>query len=150
MAFTTAWRVLGHAGDAEDAVQEAFVDALRLHRRGAVRDWGALLRHLAGCRALDLLRKRRPGLTVTADTAAPPSAQPEAVAVAAERAARLRDGLAQLPAREAEVFSLRHFADLPNPAVAELLGITAGAVAVALHKARTRLRGILEAGEELW
>ena len=56
MAWTTAWRILGDAADAEDAVQDAFLDAVRLVRQGAVGDWGALLRRLATCRALDLLR----------------------------------------------------------------------------------------------
>jgi RNA polymerase sigma-70 factor (ECF subfamily) len=148
MAFETAWRILGNASDTEDAVQEAFLAALRLHRRGTVQNWGALLRHLAGCRALDLLRKRRALVPVAADLPAPRSSHPDAVAVAAERVALLRQALAQLPPREAEVFSLRYFGDLSNPTIAELLHTTAGAVAVALHKARTRLQALLEASGE--
>jgi len=147
MAFETAWRILGNASDTEDAVQEAFLDALRLHRRGTVGNWGALLRHLASRRALDLLRKRRPLVPVAAELPAPRSAQPDVVALAAERLALLRQALARLPQREAEVFSLRYFGELSNPAIAEMLHITVGAVAVALHKARTRLQAVLEASE---
>ncbi len=44
MAFAAAWRVLGHAGDAEDAVQEALLDAFHRHRSQHVASWGALLR----------------------------------------------------------------------------------------------------------
>ena len=147
MAFETAWRVLGNASDAEDAVQEAFADALRLHRGRGVRNWGALLRHLATCRSLDLLRKRRGApapATLLADAPAPHASRPDAAAVATEAAALLRDALATLPRREAEVFSLRYFGDLSNPQIAEALGITAGAAAVALHKARARLQAVFQ------
>lgn len=148
MAFTTAWRILHDAGDAEDAVQEAFVDALRLYRRGPVDDWGALLRRLANCRSLDRLRRRRPIVARVAEPVAPRSDQPEAVAIAAEKAALLRQALAELPEREAEVFSLRYFGDLTNAAIAAALEISPGAVAVALHKARKSLEGILCPSEE--
>ena len=51
MAFDTAWRILGHNDDTEDAVQDALVDALRLHRQQPIANWGGLLRHLATRRA---------------------------------------------------------------------------------------------------
>ena len=38
----------------------------------------------------------------------------------------VRQALAQLPSREAEVFSLRYFGDLSNPEIAEQLGIRVG------------------------
>jgi RNA polymerase sigma-70 factor, ECF subfamily len=147
MAFETAWRVLGNVSDTEDAVQDAFLDALRLHARGAVRNWGGLLRHLAARRALDLLRKRRPARPITPDVPAPRASCPDAAAVAAERVSLVRQALARLPPREAEVFSLRYFGDLSNPDIAELLGTSVGAVALALHKARARLQAILDANE---
>ena len=59
MAFDTAWRLLGHAADTEDVVQEALLDAFQLHGRQRVDNWGGLLRHLAARRAIDRLRKRR-------------------------------------------------------------------------------------------
>jgi RNA polymerase sigma-70 factor (ECF subfamily) len=119
MAVRTAWRILGDATDTEDAVQEAFLDAHRLHLARGVRNWGATLRHLASCRALDLLRvRRRRPRAFAAEPAAPPSSQPEAVAVERECAQMLRQALATLPTREAEVFSLRFFGDLRNDEVA--------------------------------
>jgi RNA polymerase sigma-70 factor, ECF subfamily len=147
MAFETAWRVLGNACDTEDAVQDAFLCAVRLHARGAVGNWGGLLRHLAARRALDLLRKRHPARPIAPNVPAPRASCPDAAAIAAERVSLVRQALARLPTREAEVFSLRYFADLPNPDIAELLGIRVGAVAVALHKARARLQAILDVSE---
>ena len=148
MAFAAAWRVLGHAGDAEDAVQEALLDAFHLHRSQHVASWGALLRRLATCRALDLLRKRRPAEPLSLQAAATSAAEPPAVAVASELTQRLREALLRLPPREAEVFSLRYFGELTNEEIAEELKMTTGAVGVALHKARVRLKELLETEEE--
>jgi RNA polymerase sigma-70 factor (ECF subfamily) len=143
MAFDTAWRILGNAGDTEDAVQEAFLHAFNLHRQRTVRNWPALLRHLASCRALDLLRKRRPLVSLVRELPAPRSSQPEVATLAGEAVDLLRQALVQLPPREAEVFALRYFGHLSNPEIAEALQIKVGAVAVALHKARTQLQKLL-------
>src|SRR4051794_38528890 len=56
--WRTAWRVLADSADADDCMQEAFVDAVELSRREPVRDWGRLLTRLATSRALDRLRRR--------------------------------------------------------------------------------------------
>ena len=145
LAARTAYRILGHAADAEDAVQQAFADALRVQRNGSVIDWPALLRHLTARRALDLLRRRtKNAQPIAHDPPALSSSHPEALAVAAERGTLLRQALAQLPEREAQVFSLRYFADLSNPEIASALHIRVGAVAVALHKARVRLEQLMQ------
>jgi RNA polymerase sigma-70 factor (ECF subfamily) len=115
-----------------------------------VRSWEAMLRRLAACRALDRLRQRRRHLTLDG-VALPdgPASDPEAVALGREMAARLRDAIALLPNREATVFCLRYFDDLPYERIAEALKITPGAVATALHKARARLGShLLEAVQE--
>ena len=54
----TVYRLVGNDADAWDCVQETFLDAVRIDRRGPVRDWPALLRHLATAQSMDLLRKR--------------------------------------------------------------------------------------------
>jgi RNA polymerase sigma-70 factor, ECF subfamily len=149
MAFDTAWRLLGHAADTEDAVQEAFLEAFRLHGRQQVRNWGGLLRHLATRRAIDRLRQRRKFLALplealTSEPASPASDQPESVTVQHELADRLRLAIAKLPDREASVFSLHYLGEMSNGEIAETLGISADAVGVALHKARNRLKELLD------
>jgi len=119
MAFDTAGRLLGHAADTEDTVQEAMLDAFRLHGRHPIGNWGALLRHLATRRAIDRLRKRRtvcplPPEAQALEPASPESEQPASVAAERELAARLRSAVAELPDREAGVFSLRHFGEMCN------------------------------------
>jgi len=144
MAFDTAWRILGHAADAEDAVQAALLDAFEAHRRGTVTNWGGFLRCLATRRAIDQLRKRRPTAVLDQEPTARLSDQPDAAAIARELAGRLRVAVAQLPDREASVFSLRYFGEMTNSEIAAVLDISTDAVGVALHKARKKLKRQLD------
>jgi RNA polymerase sigma-70 factor, ECF subfamily len=70
--FAIASRILGRVGDAEDIVQEVFLEAFRLHERKAVPQWSGLLRRMAVCRALDRLRQRK--VTVALDSLSLPPA----------------------------------------------------------------------------
>ena len=54
----TVYRLVGNHADAWDCIQETFLEAVKIDRREPVRNWPALLRHLATARALDLLRVR--------------------------------------------------------------------------------------------
>jgi RNA polymerase sigma-70 factor, ECF subfamily len=135
--FATAFRILGNAADAEDVVQDVFLQAYGLRPEVTVRSWPGLLRRLAAHRALDRLRRRRP-LEPLGDLPCQRDGPFDTV-VGNELAERLRDALAALPAREAAVFCLRYFNDLSYGQIAEALRITTGAVAQALHKARSRL-----------
>ena len=148
MAYDTAWRILGNATDTQDAVQEAFLEAVRIAQTAPIQNWGGLLRRLAARRAIDLLRTRRASRDVISEPVAPARESPQAVVIGQELAERLRAALTKLPQREAEIFSLRYFADLSNTQIAETLNLTAGAVGVALHKARTRLEELLETKED--
>jgi RNA polymerase sigma-70 factor, ECF subfamily len=139
MAFQTAWRILGHLQDTEDAVQEGLVEAFRAHRAGEVRNWGGLVRTAATSRALDRLRKRRTVEVLPENLASPANVGPDQLAEARELAQWLRNAVALLPARQAEVFSLRYFGELSNAEIAATLNITSEAVAMALFKARASL-----------
>ncbi len=142
MVFGTAWRILGHAADAEDVVQDVFLEAFRLRAAQEVRHWGGLLRRLASCRALDRLRQRKRTVALDGLALVSEDDEPSSVAIGHELSERLRHALAGLPRREATVFCLRYFDDLSNQRIAEVLSITAGAVAVALHKARAKLEAL--------
>jgi RNA polymerase sigma-70 factor (ECF subfamily) len=141
--FATAWRILGHAADTEDVVQEVFLQVHCLQQEHRVRCWGGLLRRLATCRALDRLRQRKRTVPLDGLALVSPAGGPEEEAVEHELAERLRAVLAQLPPREGEVFCLRYFDDLSYEQIADTLGMRSGAVGVALHKARARLETLL-------
>jgi RNA polymerase sigma-70 factor (ECF subfamily) len=149
MAFETAWRLLGNMADTEDAVQEALMGAFRLQERRLVANWGGLLRHLAARRAIDKLRKRRWTVPLSdgpyqVEPPSPASQQPELLAIERELAEALRAAVADLPDRQSSVFSLFYFGEMDNNAIAETLKISTDAVAVALHKARQRLKARLD------
>src|SRR5262249_56242841 len=100
------------------------------------------LRKMAACRALDRLRqKRRPILSLNGLAVHAPSPRPgpDLLAMESELGERLREAIAELPEREAEVFCLRYFDDLSYQDITDSLDITTGAAAQALHKARGRL-----------
>ena len=143
MVFGTAWRVLGHAADTEDVVQEVFLEAHRLRQTQPVRHWAGLLRRLATYRALDRLRQRKTTLPLDGLSLLSSGDGPEAEAIGRELAERLRQAVAQLPEREGTVFCFRYFEDLTYHQIADILDISSGAVATALHKARARLEDLL-------
>ncbi|HWB08076.1 MAG TPA: sigma-70 family RNA polymerase sigma factor [Pirellulales bacterium] len=137
--YAAAWRILGHQADTQDVVQEVFLEAFQRFADERIEHWPALLRRLATYRALDRLRQRRPMTPLEGWAVADPGEEPWAVAAERELAERLREAVAQLPQREASVFCLSSFDGLSNSQIAEVLQISSGAVAVALHKARGKL-----------
>ncbi len=142
-AYGTAWRILGHAEDVEDVVQEVFIEAHRLHVSKGVENWPALLKRLATFRALDRLRTRKASLSLTGVAAFAPQPTPEENAIGRELEARLRTSIAELSEREAAVFCLRYFDRLSNQEISAALSITANAVRIALHKSRAKLERLL-------
>jgi RNA polymerase sigma-70 factor, ECF subfamily len=144
----TVHRLVGNQADAWDCVQETFLEAVKIDRREPVRNWPALLRHLATLRALDLLRSRlrqRSRSGPNADAATAPSREPGPCgqAEASELAERLRAAVAKLPGRQAEVFCLNCFEQMTAEEAAEQLGISPTASRMLLWRARQRLRRML-------
>jgi RNA polymerase sigma-70 factor, ECF subfamily len=143
--WKAAYRLVRCDADAADCFQEAFLGAVRAERSGPVRDWGALLRHLAVARGLDVLRRRRRwGGDGDCDGVPAAAAGPEKEAQGAELAGRLRAAIAHLPRRQAEVFCLRCMEELSYEDIASRLGLRVNAVGVLLNHARQRLRHLLE------
>lgn len=141
-----AHRVTGSVEDAEDVVHTVF---LRLARRTSAPDLGpgaaAYLRRAATNAALDLVtskrRKTTGSLTDIGDAFVPDDApSPERRHHAGELATALRDALAGVHRRGAEMFVLRYLEDLDNRRIAELFDTTPGSVAVTLHRVRATLR----------
>jgi RNA polymerase sigma-70 factor, ECF subfamily len=148
LVWATAYRLVGNSEDAADCFQETFLEAVKTSRREAVRDWSALLRHLATVRAIDLLRVRcrernRTGARGGAKGIVSREPNPMQEAVAGELAERLREAIVHLSQDQAAVFCLSCLESLSYQEIGERLGVTANAVGVLLHRARQRLKELL-------
>lgn len=145
----TVYRLVRNDADAWNCVQETFLEAVRIDRRESVRDWPALLRHLATARALDLLRVRsrqrsRYGAEVDLSQAISREPHPSNYAEANELADRLRAAIGRLPRKQAQVFCLTYFEQMTSEEIAERLGISPTATRMLLSRARRRLQRLLE------
>ena len=152
MAFSAAYRILGNVADAEDAVQEVFLKLLD-HRNGrlrldAVRDWGAYLRVAASRAAVDLLRSKpkwqQGNQEEGGEFEAVIEENPRSLTIQRQQAGLLRQAMRALHNRDATVFALRYFEDCSYEEIAEQMQISVNSVGVILHRARKRLREILE------
>ena len=151
--YRAAWRILRHPQDCEDVLQEVFIEAHEHFVRGEISHPRTFLNRLVTYRAIDLLRKRRAtdSIDQLPTHEAPfqhPTAGPEATAINHEETLRLRAIVAELPPRQAAVFCLVHFEELSHDEIASTLEISNGAVAMALHKARAKLRELFGARKE--
>ena len=149
MVWKTAFRLLNNDTDASDCVQETFLAALEVVRKEPVRDWSRLLAHLCTCRALDQLRRRmrdtkRHDQSVDSSELASAEIGPEQKAEQNELSDRLRIAVTKLPDQQAEVFCLRYFNGMSYRQIAGEIGIQKSAVSVSLHRARIRLRELLQ------
>ena len=90
-------------------------------------------------RAIDLLRRRRRTIEIE-ETHYVSSIEPHHQVVAAELAEWLRKAVANLPEKQAAVFSLSHFEQLDRNEVAAILGISVESVSTTLYKARVKLQ----------
>ena len=145
-----AYRVTGSMADAEDVSQSVF---LRLARgtfdSGRISNMESYLRRSAVNAALDLIRSRGDRETVPVETAherqSNSSVSPERAASSLEINNWLRQQLAKLNPRAAEMFALRYLEGLDNPEIARTMGTSQAVVAVTLHRTRARLKKGLRA-----
>jgi RNA polymerase sigma-70 factor (ECF subfamily) len=128
---------------AEDAAQEALVRAWRSRAqcrgRSDPRPWiAAIVRRevgrLAGGRHAEVLIAHVPESLVECDGLR-----------GADDRTSLDSAVADLAMGERRVLLLRYVADMTQPQIADVLNIPEGTVKIRLHRARARLRSVLEA-----
>ncbi len=142
-------RALGDDGLAEDAAQEAALQAmLGLDRLRRPERFGAWLGGIGlnVCRRWQRERARE-GWSLAALTGgrSVPDGTPAEAAEAADAARRVRRAVGRLPAGQRAAVALFYLAGLAHREVAATLGIGIGAVKTRLHKGRAALRDELAA-----
>ena len=149
-AYTLARYLLRDAADAEDAVQECYVRALRYFdtfRGTEIKPWlFAILRNI--CRG-EFARRSRVTLAIDdttddAEDAAPlwqeEQASPETEMVRQWDAETIRRLVAELPDPFREAIVLREINDLSYGEIADVVGVPIGTVMSRLARARSMLR----------
>jgi len=140
-------RITCHRVDAEDALQETFVQVLRyggdFRGEALLRTWIAriAIRTSLAMRA----RRTQRATVVFEDTPGPESEGPAERAADQEAAARLLGAIDRLPAEQRVVLALAAFEGVPGAEIAQILGIPEGTVHSRMHAARERLRSLLRA-----
>ncbi len=146
LVFRTAYRITGSVADAEDVLQTIF---LRLAQRTKDLDLspspGSYLRRAAINASLDLVRSRGRSDSIPLEDIKPDllhsrGRNPEAQQLEHELRNLIRQAIAKLSARTAEIVVLRYFEGYDNYEIAQLLGTSQVVVAVVLHRARGQLR----------
>lgn len=137
--YSLAYRITGSREDAGDITQETFW-ALWKHRKrirntDSVRSW---LLKVAANRSVSLLRKRK--RTVLFEAQDPP----EDATIHPGPGPYLERALLALPAGQRAVFLLHEVEGFTHDEIAQILGISTGTCKSQLHKAKRKLRAMLQ------
>jgi RNA polymerase sigma-70 factor (ECF subfamily) len=138
-------RVLGDADEAQDAAQDAFVQAFRslagYRGDGTFGAWvGRIARRIAVARAASAGRRVTTDVEAAADLVSDGTADPLEHVVDVEQSARLRHAVERLPEDQRQVVALRFFHDMPLERIATETNVPLGTVKSRLHRALARLR----------
>ena len=135
-------RIMGNQADAEDVVQEAYVKAYRaltageFDRRASVNTW---LYRIVVNGAIDAKRSRT-RRAESSDEQVDPGWDGAARAEARLALSELDDWLQALPAEQRAALVLQSMEGLNNTEIAQVMGVSEGAVEQRLVRARTALR----------
>ncbi|ACL26680.1 RNA polymerase sigma factor [Chloroflexus aggregans] len=151
--YNQAYRMLGDAFEAEDAVQEIFLRAFRnLKSYDPSRRLVTWLLAIGSNYCIDRLRRRRFHWLTLDDVAFwLPSTQPGPERSALQQSSRemIQRALQRLPAMYRSVIVLRYWHDLSYEEIGTILGLTEATVKTRLHRARKMLQEALAMEEEL-
>lgn len=136
----TAWLLTGDPTRAEDAAQEALVRLYVVWPRVRRDEPEAYCHRILRNHVVSTWRKER--RLVLVEEPREPAARTTATDGSGERLDLVR-ALQLLPTREREVVVLRHYADLSERTVAEMLGVSLGTVKSSSSRGLERLRVLI-------
>jgi RNA polymerase sigma-70 factor (ECF subfamily) len=150
--FNVCYRLVGERQEAEDLAQDALVRGFqRLETFDADRPFGPWVRKVAANVCLNALQRRAPwSLPLDEERDDPIDAEQPDPAEAQERrdrAAHLRQALAELPPHYRAVIELRHFQDLSYEEMSRALALPLSDIKTHLFRARRQLARRLGAAD---
>jgi RNA polymerase sigma-70 factor (ECF subfamily) len=138
-------KLLSSAHDAEDALQDVWLDVLRaLSRLNDPQALVAWLYRIARDRAFARLRKLRPHESLREESVVAGTTADDDSEFTAEDAAQIHAALDKLPAEQREVLVLRFLEDLTYDQIATIVGVSLGTIRSRLHYGKRALRSVLE------
>jgi len=141
--YRTAYRITGNSEDAEDAMQTLF---MRILHRELPADFSrnprAYLYRAAVNISLNIVRDRR---FCSEDRGQRDPASQEASRGEEQARETLRQAMAELSPKAAEILVLRHVHGYSDAEIAKFLGTSRGTIAVSLFRTRSRLRRVIRA-----
>ena len=148
--YNLCYRILGDAGEAEDAAQETFLRAYtKLNSYQPDRKFSSWLLSIASHYCIDRLRRRRYQLVSWDDL--PPwrwlpatEPEPEQATLTRETVGSVRDLLEALPADYRAAVVLRYWHDMSYDEIADTLETTVSAIKSRLFRARQMMAQVAE------
>ena len=144
--YNAAWWVLRNVEDASDVAQNVFLKvAERLDDYDPQYRFFSWIYRIAVNESLDMLRRngREEPLDDEIDVAGPDGDDPERRVGDAELSARIRSAVMSMATNDRTVLMLRHFSELSDLEIGQILDLDEKTVKSRLFEARQRLRGLL-------
>jgi RNA polymerase sigma-70 factor (ECF subfamily) len=147
LAYNLAFRMVGDPDVAQDMAQESFIAAyqgLKEFKFGS--RFSSWLYTIIMNKCRDHLRTKRPNTPVDdlVEVRQDRSPSPEELAVSRQAGDLIQEALDALPMEYREVLVLKHVQELEYGEIAEMLGVSIGALKVRAHRGREMLREKLE------
>ncbi len=149
--YAVCLNMLKNTHDAQDAAQDTFIKAYKniaLFRGDAGLDtW---LTKIAVNTCLDILKQRRPNVSIDDDFEAAAEETTESAAEKNVRVAAVRKALNQLPPEVRQILILRDIDGFSYEDIAGIMGLNLGTVRSRIARAREKLKKILLENRELF
>ena len=143
--YRFAYRLTGSASDAEDVVQECFMELLR-PACSYDPDRSSLRTYLFGVVRNQSLKRRRRSVPSPGEAAEPRAeGSPESRVLHTELEDVVARAVMQLPETQKEVLILAHYEQMPLAEIARVMALDLGAVKSRLQRARAALKETLAA-----
>ena len=144
--YNFAYSILGHAEDARDVTQDAFIRVFEALPGKQELDFSPYVYRTARNLAYDVARTRGrfigdSGTTLDAQVADGLDADPESASLFAEQQAKVRAAITALPTDYRAILTLREVDEMSYQQIADSLGMPRNTVGVMISRARLKFRG---------